>query len=230
MIYLYIILIKNNIGNKKKCRKLIRDGYVKVNGKIIVDIRYKVFLDDKIECCHHVLNTHIYKYYMFYKPKGFISANSDKYYPCVVDFFEEENLSIIGRLDIDTTGLMILTDDKSLMKTLMLPTNHIPKCYLVTLEKKLCDNVIILFKEGIVIDNDVKCCSSDIHIIDDYHCYLTIYEGKYHQVKKMFLSIGNRVKDLKRVSIGNLYLDDSLRKGEKRLLNDDEIKILKGVD
>ena len=218
--------MKNNIGNKRECCQFIKKGLIKVNDEIIVDCFYPVKEDDQVYFGERKLNASPLVYFMFNKPSGYISANKDKN-PCVLDFFEQKDLSILGRLDKDTTGLMLLTNDKSLVKKITLPKNHLPKKYYVELKNKINDTYIESFKKGVIIDKDVLCRSAIFENIDEYLCYLTIVEGKYHQVKKMFLSLGNEVLSLKRVKIGEIELDRNLKEGEYRKLTKEELFSIK---
>lgn len=229
MIYLYFVLMKNGFGNKKKSYDLIKHGKVTVNNSLIYDPKYNIQSSDIIQCNGLVLDPQPLVYYMFNKPQGYVSANYDRQYPCVLDFFTRKDLSIVGRLDRDTTGLMILTNDKSIIKRVTLPQNHFAKKYYVEVKNKLTNNDIQKCSQGVIIDQNVLCRSSILEIIDDHRCYLTIFEGKYHQVKKMFLSLNNQVINLKRVKIGKIELDNDLKEGEYRLLTSDEISFLKGM-
>ena len=127
----------------------------------------------------------------------------------------------ILRLDRDTTGLLILTNDKSLKK-LLLPQNHVKKTYLVETKEKLKKVDQEVFKRGIIIDQSIQCLPAKLEILDDFHGYVTLEEGKYHQIKKMFLSLKNEVVSLKRISFDEIYLDEDLLEGMSRPLNKEE--------
>ena len=218
--------MKNYLGNKKECYNLIKKGQITVNNELVNEPLHPITDEDTIIYRNRILNSSPLVYYMFNKPSGYVSANKD-INPCVLDFFDRKDLAIAGRLDKDTTGLMILSNDKSLIKKITLPDNHLPKKYLVEVQNKLSENDKQLFKEGIIIDRGVLCKSALLEVIDDYHCYLTISEGKYHQIKKMFLSLNNKVINLKRVSIGNIKLDENLKEGEYRKLTKEEVFSIK---
>ena len=223
---LYYVLMKNNLGNTKQCKTLIKHQMIKVNNLIETNPKYLVKDNDVIIYNHHIINNNPFIYYLLNKPKGYICANHDNNYPCVIDLVDNHECYCVGRLDKDTTGLLLITNDLSLSKKLLLPDNHVPKTYLVTVKNKLEKSLIELFNQGIIIDKDVTCHSSKLEIIDDYHCKLTIDEGKYHQVKKMFLSVNNQVTELHRISFGNLKLDESLLLGQYRSLTKLEINEL----
>lgn len=216
----------NGLGNVKECKTLIKHGKIIVNGEVITDVKYPVRFEDVIIYAGKGLKAQPFIYYMLNKPSGYVCANYDKNDPCVIDLIDEKECYCLGRLDRDTTGLLIITNDKSLSKKLLLPQNHINKRYLVTTKNKLTNDLINRFKEGIIIDQDVQCLPACLEIIDETHCYVTIDEGKYHQVKKMFLSCDNEVVNLKRVSFGEIELDNSLKLGEYRSLTNDEIEML----
>lgn len=226
MIKLFYVLMKNNIGNKKECCLLIKEGSIIVNGVVVDNSNMFISLEDIIMFNNQILDSSPLVYYMLNKPSGYISATKD-INPCVMDFFDRDDLCIAGRLDKDTTGLMILSNDKSFIKKITLPEFHISKKYLVHTLNKLSYQDVVRCKEGIIIDNDVLCKPALLEIIDDYSCYITICEGKYHQVKKMLLSLNNKVLSLKRVSIGEVELDHTLKEGEYRKLTREEVLSLK---
>ena len=221
--------MKNGIGNKKESYNLIKHGKILVNDEMIFDPLYDVKPSDMIKYNDFILDPQPLVYYMFNKPQGYISANHDKEYPCVLDFFTRKDLSIVGRLDKDATGLLILTNDKSIIKKITLPQNHFSKKYYVEVKNKLTSIDVERCDEGVIIDQNVLCQPSLLEIIDDHHCYLTIFEGRYHQVKKMFLSLNNQVIRLKRLKIGEIELDPYLKEGEYRTLTDKEVSFLKGM-
>ena len=218
---LYYVLMYNHLGNVKQCKTFIKHGKIMVNHKIIYDPLYKVKDDDCIMFENKKLEAQPFLYYMLNKPKGYICANYDKKEKCVVDLIDEKDCYCLGRLDKDTTGLLILTNDKSLKK-LLLPQNHIQKTYFVETLNLLNSENIQQFQQGIIIDKNKQCLPAKLEIIDDYHCLVTIEEGKYHQIKKMFLSINNKVISLKRISFGPLFLDKQLKEGQLRRLTNDE--------
>lgn len=218
---LYYVLMYNQLGNARQCKTFIKHGKIIVNNEIIYDPLYKVKDDDCIIFENKTLHAQPFLYYMVNKPKGYICANYDKKEKCVVDLIDEKDCYCLGRLDKDTTGLLILTNDKSLKK-LLLPQNHIQKTYLVETLNPLNKENSIQFQQGIIIDKNRQCLPALLEIIDDYHCLVTIEEGKYHQIKKMFLSINNQVVSLKRIAFGSLSLDNQLEEGQIRSLTNSE--------
>lgn len=224
---LYLVLMKNQIGNIKQCKTLIRHQQVYVNNQIMDNVDYLVQPNDTIEIDHHIINTQPFVYIMMNKPKGYICANHDMNHPCVLDLIEHKDCFCLGRLDKDTTGLLLLSNDSSLSKKLLMPKHHVEKTYLVTTKYMIQSSLKKCFSEGIIIDQNIRCLPAVLEIIDDYHCFVTLHEGKYHQIKKMFLSCRNEVFALKRISFAGIHLDDQLKEGQYRYLNDEEFQKLK---
>lgn len=215
----------NNLGNAKECKTLIKHQLIKVNNQIITDYKYQVKFDDQITYNDNTLKAQPFNYYMLNKPAGYICANKDVIKKCVTDLIDGD-CYCLGRLDQDTTGLLLLTNDPTLSKRLLLPQNHVSKTYLVTTKDVLDNNLISKFAGGIIIDKTVECLPAKLKIIDDHHCYITINEGKYHQIKKMFLSCQNEVIALKRIEFAKIKLDPSLNEGQYRCLNKEELELL----
>lgn len=222
---LYYVLMYNSLGNARQCKTLIKHGEIVVNGQIVYDAQYQVHWNDHIIYHDKKLQSQPFCYYMLNKPRGYLCANDDAKERCVVELIDRQDCFCLGRLDRETTGLLILTNDKNLKK-LLLPENHIPKTYLVETKSKLVKEYIIECQKGIIIDGNKRCLPAYLEIQDDHHALITITEGKYHQIKKMFLSLGNEVISLKRISFGKIQLDEHLKEGEARLFNQQEIELL----
>ncbi|MCD7809721.1 MAG: pseudouridine synthase, partial [Erysipelotrichaceae bacterium] len=197
-----------------------------VNHIIITDPNFIVQKDDMIEVNNQIINSQPFVYMMMNKPKGYICSNVDEKYPSVLNLINRDDCYCVGRLDQDTTGLLIITNDRSLSKKLLLPHKNIDKYYEVETLLPLNKSLIETFRQGIIIDNDYKCLSSDLTIVDDYHCIVKINEGKYHQIKKMFMSCNNKVISLKRIKFHHLTLDPLLKMGEYRFLTSKEMEML----
>lgn len=221
---LYYVLMKAHIGNVKQCKTLIKHQCVQVNGVYVQEVKLLVCMYDVIEVYQKKIEWP-FVYYMLNKPQGYLSASYDKNEHYVLELFDKSDCFCLGRLDKDTTGLLIVTNDASL-KSLLLPQNHIEKTYEVDVDKDLEDDLVEKFLKGIIIDKKITCLPAKLEIIEERHCLVTVCEGKYHQVKKMFLSCGYIVKALKRVSFGDLSLDISLKEGEYRELSFHEINQL----
>ena len=176
-----------------------------------------------------------HNYLMLHKPNGVVTASKDKKLPTVMDLLppdiQSDKLYAIGRLDRDTTGLLLLTDNGPLGFQLLHPQYHVDKSYQVVVNGSLTSDHIRLFKEGIVFLDGTTCKPAQLEILDisptESHASITISEGKFHQVKKMFLSVGVKVTALKRVQFGDFTLDPELAEGQYRFLNQEELEIIK---
>ena len=170
-----------------------------------------------------------YSYYMLNKPAGYVSATSDKD-PTVIDLLKNEgkkDLFPIGRLDKDTVGLLLITNDGELSHHLTSPKHHVPKRYFVKTANVISADDIKKLESGILLKDDGMTKPASVESVSDTEIYLTITEGMYHQVKRMIASLSNKVIYLKRVSIGDLKLDETLKEGEYRRLTEEEIALLK---
>lgn len=175
-------------------------------------------------------------YIMLNKPKGYVSANKDNYYPPVTDLvyeYEHMDISCVGRLDVDTTGLLLITNDGNLSHNLLSPKKHVSKIYEVIVDGEILLNHIDIFKKGVIIEDGYECLPANLEILEtssiQSKALIEIYEGKFHQVKRMFQSIGLEVLELKRLKMKNLVLDENLELGEYRLLTNEEILDLKNL-
>ena len=174
-------------------------------------------------------------YLMLHKPNGVVTASKDKKLPTVMDLLppdsQSDKLYAIGRLDRDTTGLLLLTDNGPLGFQLLHPQYHVDKIYQVKVNGLLTPNHIHKFKDGIVFLDGTICKPAKLEILSasptESHASITISEGKFHQVKKMFLSVGVKVTALKRVQFGDFTLDPELAEGQYRPLNPEESEIIK---
>ena len=187
-----------------------------------------IFKDRKIQGYEHT-------YLMLHKPGGVVTASKDKTFPTVMDLLpqhlQSDRLYAIGRLDRDTTGLLILTDNGPLGFQLLNPQYHVDKTYQVEVNGPLTPNHIQKFKDGIVFLDGTVCKPAQLKILASSpghsRATITISEGKFHQVKKMFLSVGVKVTSLKRVQFGDFTLDSELAEGQYRPLNQEELEIIK---
>ena len=226
-------LKETGIGSRNDSKKIIKKGLVSVNGNIIKDSDYKVDENNDIVIYDGKTITYQkYIYIMLNKPAGVISATEDYKENTVLDLVKEykyKDLFPFGRLDKDSVGLLILSNDGKLAHELLSPKKHVMKKYYLRIKGKLDDSDIKAFDEGIVLEDDDKCKSAKLEIIksdDISECYVYISEGKYHQLKRMFKMVNKEVLYLKRISFGNVTLDENLQEGEYRLLNDEDIKKL----
>ncbi len=223
------------IGTRKDIKNLIKSGAVCVNEKHIT--KPDVHIDeqnDNITLNGKKIVYEKYIYLMMNKPQGYISATEDKYKKTVLLLLDEKykyfDLFPAGRLDIDTEGFLLLTNDGTFAHNILSPKKHINKTYYAKIDGKITNEHIALFKEGITLDDGYKTLGAELEILksaDESEINLTICEGKFHQVKRMFEAVGARVTYLKRIAMGNLYLDEKLAYGEvKKLTNDEILKII----
>ena len=221
-----------NIGTRSQVKTFIQKGLVTVNGEIIN--KPECIVSDTDFVCYQgqALCGEQYAYYMLHKPAGIISATEDKFQTTVLEYFKEEpckNLYPVGRLDKDTEGLLLITNDGELGHRLLSPRHHIPKTYYVELEHSVTESEIALLETGVDIGEKNVTLPAKIEIIDEKTLYITITEGKFHQINRIFEAVNNKVIYLKRISMGNLALDDSLPKGHYRRLTIEEITYLKSL-
>ena len=226
------VIANSGLTSRRKAEELILNGKVKVNGKTIITLGTQVGVNDKVEVDGVLINKEERVYYLLNKPREVIAAVSDdKGRKTVVDLVKEEKrIYPVGRLDYDTTGAIILTNDGEFANLMMHPKNEIDKCYIAKIEGELSPKELMMLKTGVVIDRvktrraRVKTRkvdkASNTSIVE-----ITIHEGKNHQVKKMFESVGHTVLKLKRERIAFLTLD-GLKSGEYRKLSHKEVTTL----
>ncbi len=214
--------------SRKDIKRMARAGEILLNGEICKNSDVKIDPDkDVITVCGEKIGYKKYVYYMMNKPKGVLSASNDKNATTVVDILPEEykrkNLFPAGRLDKDTTGLLIITDDGDFAHRMLSPNKKVYKHYIATLDKKLDDSVKSKFENGIVLADGTVCQKAYFEKLGDNKALVKICEGKFHQVKKMFLSCSYTVLELERVRIGTLRLDSKLQPSQVRELTESEI-------
>lgn len=222
--------IAENTGlPRSQAAKVLKSGEVTVNGKIEKSGAVKISQEDEI-CYQGELLEWVEEgqYFMLYKPQGYICSNDDGEYPTVFQFFDYPlmtKLHTAGRLDVDTTGLVLLTDDGKWSHRITSPKHHCEKTYLVTLADPVEDFYAEKLAEGILLRGEKEpTLPAKLEILDDYNVNLTISEGRYHQVKRMFAALGNKVEALHRWRIGDVILDETLAEGEFRPLTQTEIE------
>lgn len=221
-------LANANIGSRKEVGQMIRQGMVSVNGKVVKQPKTEVAYDDEILYKDEAVSLEEYIYLMMNKPKDVISSTEDGPTKTVIDLIDhpqKRELFPVGRLDKDTTGLLLVTNDGKLAHRLLSPKNEHFKTYYVTLRDDLKNGDVEALEQGIQL-KDFKTKPAHVEVIDDRHVHLSISEGKFHQVKRMFIALNNEVTALKRVKFVSLNLDESLAEGEWRYLTTDEIKKL----
>lgn len=224
-------LTLQGIGSRTQVKEIIKKGKVRVNDEIIKKPEFHVDEEnDNIELEGKNLEYNKFYYYMLNKPAGVLSAVTDNNCKTVLDLLDvtpKNGLFPVGRLDKDTEGLLLITNNGQLAHDLLSPNKHVDKTYYVELDGDLVDSDIDLFKEGLDIGEKAKTKPAVLEIGKERNkALITITEGKYHQVKRMFSSIGLTVTYLKRLSMGTLKLDEGLMPGEYRKLTDSEVKQL----
>lgn len=229
------ILSNLGYGSRAEIKRDCKHGVIEVNGKIISNPGTQVDPDnDEILYSGEKVEYREYIYIMMNKPDGYISATFDKRDPIVLDLIDDPSYLAfepfpVGRLDKDTEGLLVLTNDGKLSHRVLSPKKHVPKTYYAKVEGVVSDEDIKSFEEGVVLDDGYKTMPSQLKILKSdelSEIELTIHEGKFHQVKRMFESVGKKVVYLKRLSMGKLKLDESLGLGEYRELTDEEVKLI----
>ncbi len=228
-----MIALNCNVS-RKEARDLIKSGKVSVNAKTV--LRSEELIDISLDTVSvkgfdFTLKNHIY--IMMNKPEGVITATKDENKKTVLDIIpsnmKRKSLFPCGRLDKNTTGLLILTDDGDFCHRLVSPNHSILKTYSAVLSRPLDDKAIKLLENGIILSDGTACKPAKVNYFTDDYTYtaeITISEGKYHQVKRMFAAAGNHVDKLKRIQIGSLKLDESLPEGQCRELSNEEIKLI----
>lgn len=220
----YLSIFK--IGTRSEIHKIIKNKKIKVNDEVITKPDYQVNEEnDQVKYNEQILIYEKNIYLMFNKPSGYLTANSDNYQKTIMEFFPKEyqDLIIIGRLDKDTEGLLLLTNDGDFAHQITSPKKHIEKEYYVEFIGTLPDNIEEIFKKGVIIENNYLTLPSKIKILSNNSSLLTISEGKFHQVKQMFQAVGTKVTYLKRIRIGNLQLDSNLKLGEYKKIKKEAI-------
>lgn len=223
-------ICNNSLLTRTEAKKIIKKG-VLVNGEIIKKVDYKIDeLNDIVEVSGERIEYKKFIYLMLNKPKGVISATEDKVDKTVIDLLDDKDKIFqpfpVGRLDKDTEGLILLTNDGKLAHKILSPKKDITKKYYVEVDRTLTIDDKKKFFEGIILDDSYLCKSAKLEILTDNTAYLTISEGKFHQIKRMMKSLHKKVTYLKRLEIGPLILDDSLALGKYRQLSEKEINKL----
>lgn len=217
--------------SRKEIKRLMHKDQVTINGQTVRDSGTKVSDDDIVTLQDQEMDAPRARYLMLYKPEGYVCSTDDPTHPTVSGLlFDEarpEALHIAGRLDVDTTGLLLITDDGQWSHRITSPKHKQGKRYLVTTADPIHPDTIQQFAEGVMLLNEKKpTAPSTLDIISEHEAYLTLTEGRYHQVKRMFAAVGNKVVALHRDRIGTIELDPELEPGEYRELTADEIALI----
>ena len=226
------LISESGIASRKEAAKAARSGGVIVDGVAVRDLSAHVD-PDRAEVIYlgRRINYRRFYYVMLNKPEGYVSATEDSKLPVVTELLDEElrrmELFPVGRLDRDTTGLMILTNNGPLAHRVLSPKHHVPKVYRFTSAEPMKEGVEEEFRDGVTLADGYECKSAVIELDSDrMGGFITLTEGKYHQIKRMVASTHNRVVTLERITFGGIELDTDLGRGEYRMLTPDEIAML----
>lgn len=221
-------------GSRKEIKKLCKDGEVKIDGEVIKDSSYKFDpFSSEIVVKGEQVTYREYIYLMMNKPQGVVSATCDNLHETVIDLIDDEFKAFdpfpVGRLDIDTEGLLLISNDGKLSHKILSPKKKIKKTYYAEVEGFVTESDAEAFSEGVYIDDDYKTLPAELKILECGEVSkveLTIVEGKFHQVKRMFHAVEKEVIYLQRIKMGTLSLDEELDLGEYRELTEYELKQL----
>lgn len=224
------LLANKGIGSRQQIRKYAKESRIRVNNNIIHDVSIKVNVDDIIYFDDKKIDFSQFTYVVMNKPAGYVSACKDNLHPTVIDILspnlQKINLSPVGRLDIDTEGLIFLSNDGNFIHEIISPSKHVPKTYYVEHTTPLSVESVKNLENGVIlITENYITKPAKIKIIDDLSCFITIDEGKFHQVKRMFSAVNNAVVYLKRISIGNYLIPNNLDIGSYMIVKKDDLTI-----
>lgn len=247
-------LCEAGLGTRTQVKKLLKSGVVAVNGRTVLRPEQKLSETDRVEVSGKEISVSEFEYWMLNKPDGYVSATEDRTFPTVLELLPEGargDLFPVGRLDRDTEGLLLLTNDGKLAHFLLSPRRHVDKVYYARIRGKITEAHVKAFEEGLDIGDEKRTLPAVLEILpksrekdagasewesrESEDCTpeaepeirVTLREGRYHQVKRMFEAVGCKVMYLKRLSMGSLRLDETLAPGEARPLTEEEVKALK---
>jgi len=232
------ILANMGYGSRKEVKGLLKQGVVKIGDNIVKSPKEHVDLDNQVVSVNgEVVEYKEYVYLMMNKPPGVISSTEDSEHETVIGLLEYEDIIFdpfpVGRLDKDTEGLLLITNDGQLAHQLLSPKKHVPKKYYATIDGIVTEEDIKAFEQGVTLDDGYETKPGYLTILksdQESEIELVIMEGKFHQVKRMFEAVGKTVTYLKRLEMGPLKLDATLELGEYRELTDEELELLRSVN
>ncbi|MBM7660473.1 16S rRNA pseudouridine516 synthase [Bacillus mesophilus] len=231
------LLANMGFGTRKEVKQLLKKGSVRVNEEIVKDAKTHVDPDvQQVTVNGEQVEYKEFIYLMMNKPPGIISATEDNHDQTVIDILEHEDAIFepfpVGRLDKDTEGLLLITNDGQLAHQLLSPKKHVPKTYYAHIDGVVSEEDVVAFKNGVVLDDGYETKPGMLTILEAgpiSKIELIITEGKFHQVKRMFEAVGKRVIYLKRIQMGPLPLDETLELGEYRELTQEELELLRNA-
>ena len=224
------ILSELGFGSRQEIKKYVKAGKIRINDNIVKKPEEKLNSEvDKLFFEGKEVEVEEFETFILYKPAGYVCATKDNVHKTVMELIDSKRKNIVpvGRLDLDTEGILILTNDGDLNHRLVSPSSHVDKTYYAIFEGRLNENAVEMTKNGLDIGEGEVSKPAKLEIISSNEIILTIHEGKFHQVKRMFKAVNNEVLYLKRVKMGNLLLDENLKLGEYRELTAEELDSLK---
>lgn len=226
-------LANAGVGTRSEVKQYVKKGLIQVNGSTVKKADLNISeSEDEILYQNKKITLQTHFYYMMNKPQGVISATEDNFQKTVLDLLgndKRSDLFPVGRLDKDTEGLLLITNDGDLAHRLLAPKKHVSKIYYARIQGRVTEEDVSAFREGLDIDEDFKALPANLKILesdDESEIEVEIFEGKFHQVKRMFQAVGKKVVFLKRLSMGKLVLDPTLKSGEYRELTSKELDML----
>ena len=231
------LLANMGYGSRKEVKALLKQGVVKVGDQVVKSPKEHVDVEkEEVTVLGEIVEYKEFVYLMMNKPPGVISSTEDSEHETVIDLLELEDSIFepfpVGRLDKDTEGLLLITNDGQLAHQLLSPKKHVPKKYFAVIDGIVTDEDVTAFREGVVLDDGYKTKPGELTILtsgENSEIELVITEGKFHQVKRMFESVEKTVIYLQRLEMGPLKLDETLELGEYRELTEEELDLLKHV-
>lgn len=225
------ILSELGFGSRQEIKKYVKAGKIRINDNIVKKPEEKLNSEvDKLFFEGKEVEVEEFETFILYKPAGYVCATKDNVHKTVMELIcsKRKNVVPVGRLDLDTEGILILTNDGDLNHRLVSPSSHVDKTYYAIFEGRLNENAVEMTKNGLDIGEGEVSKPAKLEIISSNEIMLTIHEGKFHQVKRMVKALGGEVTYLKRVAFGGLRLDDlKLKKGESRKITEIEMEMLK---
>ena len=236
MIRLDKYLADMGVGTRSEVKKYIKQGKISVDGQVVKSADMKVEIETQLVTFQgQRVGYEEFEYYMLHKPAGVVSATTDAKDKTVIDLITDKkrkDLFPVGRLDKDTEGLLLITNDGDMAHRLLAPKKHVDKVYYARIDGRVTEEDVLAFQEGISIGQGEVAKPAKLEILkadEISEIHVTIQEGKFHQVKRMFEAVNNKVVYLKRISMGNMKLDETLSLGDYRKLTLEEIEYLKSL-
>ena len=213
--------------SRSEVKRMIKAGTAAIDDEVTTNPAIKVNSDQLVSLDGSIISAYKHRYFMLNKPAGVVSVTKDNNHPTAISLIYEhrsEELQIAGRLDIDTTGLLLVTDDGKWNHRVTSPRSKCSKLYAVTLAEPIGDDYQEKLANGVLLESEKhRCMPAIMEQLDSHRLTLAIGEGKYHQVKRMFAALGNHVAKLHRFRVGDIVLDDELAEGDYRILSDAEV-------